>query len=379
VVESVSKGARPARGRLARRWAIAASAAIAAACTAPAQAAPAAYSAAPAQAAPLYAPLNRAGPPITISKAALNSSLKCEPSVLHARVEPVLLNPGTGATAEQNFGTTWEPALTKLGIPWCAYTPPFHTLGDIQVSGEYLVHAIRTMHQLARRRIAIVGHSQGGMSMRWALRFWPDTRRMVDDVIGFSGTNHGTTVGGFGNCASGCPPADWQQGANANFIKALNSYTETFRGISYTEIYTHTDEVVKPADNNADASAALHTGSGKITNVATQDICPGDIYEHLLIGTYDPVAYAIAVDALTHAGPADPARISRSVCSQLVMPGVSPTNPANLLELLAVLPGQLAVAVSGFNLVGAPEVRSEPPLACYVFAGCPSSRHARPR
>jgi hypothetical protein len=201
---------------------------------------------------------------------------------------------------------------------------------------------------------------------------------MVDDVIGFSGTNHGTTVGGLGNCAAGCPPADWQQGANANFIKALNSGAETFKGISYTEIYTHTDEVVKPADNNADASAALHTGGGRITNVATQDICPRDIDEHLLIGTYDPVAYAIAVDALTHPGPAKPARVSRSACSQLVMPGANPTNPANILELLAVLPGQLGVIVPGFNLVGAPEVRSEPPLACYVFAACPRARRRTP-
>ena len=45
-----------------------------------------------------------------------------------------------------------------------------------------------------------------------------------------------------------------------------------------------------------------------ITNIATQAVCPGDAYEHLTIGTIDPVAYALAVDALTHPGPADPAR-----------------------------------------------------------------------
>ena len=78
---------------------------------------------------------------------------------------------------------------------------PMHTLNDIQVAAEYLVHAIRRMHRLSGRRIAVMGHSQGGMSMRWALRFWPDTRPMVDDVIGFAGSNHGTTGGG------GCPTA----------------------------------------------------------------------------------------------------------------------------------------------------------------------------
>jgi hypothetical protein len=180
--------------------------------------------------------------------------------VRNAATEPVLLNPATGVTPEENYSWNWEPALTKLGIPWCAYTAPYHTLGDIQISGEYLVSAIRTMYALAGRRIAIIGHSQGGMSMRWPLRFWPDTRRMVEDVIGFSGTNHGTTVLGRA-CDGGCPPADWQQGYESNLIRALNSHTETFPGISYTEVYTHTDEVVQPATNNQTASATLTAGA----------------------------------------------------------------------------------------------------------------------
>lgn len=183
---------------------------------------------------PPYAPLDQPGVALDVPPAALQASLQCEPGVRNATREPVLLNPATGVTAEQNYSWNWEPALDKLGIPWCVYNAPQHTLGDIQTSGEYLVHEIRTMYAMAGRRIAVMGHSQGGMSMRWALRFWPDTRAMVDDVIGFSGSNHGTTVGG--SCAGGCPPADWQQASTARFIAALNSYAETFPGISYTEI-----------------------------------------------------------------------------------------------------------------------------------------------
>ena len=74
------------------------------------------------------------------------------------------------------------------------------------------MHAIRRIHRISGRRVAVMGHSQGGMSMRWALRFWPDTRAMVDDVIGFAGSNHGTDSGG--GCANGCTPAGWQQGAS---------------------------------------------------------------------------------------------------------------------------------------------------------------------
>lgn len=320
-----------------------------------------------------FAPLDRPGPALDVSSADLAASLQCEPSVRGASVEPVLLSPATGVTAAQNFSWNWEPALDRLGIPWCAYTAPNSTLNDIQASGEYLVYAIRTTYAMAGRRIAVMGHSQGGMSMRWALRFWPDTRAMVDDVIGFSGSNHGTTVLTPSDCAAGCPPADWQQMAGSNFIRALNSGAETFPGISYTEIYTHTDEVVQP-NSGPDASAALHTGGGMITNVAIQDICPADVNEHLAVGTIDPVAYALAVDALTHPGPASVARVPSSVCSQLYMPGVNPANVNTELQVLAGAPGLLSVPLGplAYATTGAPEDYAEPPLACYVYASCPS-------
>ena len=131
---------------------------------------------------------------------------------------------------------------------------------------------------------------------------------------------------------------------------------------------------MQPANNNQNASAALHTGGGQITNIATQDICPLDTNEHNQIGTVDNVAYALAVDALTHPGPADPSRIDpATVCSQPSMPGVNPANANMWLQILQGAPGVIAVA-SPVNLVGAPEVSKEPPLRCYVFASCTRSR-----
>lgn len=324
-----------------------------------------------ASAADQFAPLDRPGPALSVPPDKLDASLHCDADVKDAKVEPVLLNPATGVTVEQNFSWNYERALAMLHIPFCTYDAPQHTLGDIQVSGEYLVHAIRATAALAGRKIAVVGHSQGGMSMRWALRFWPDTRALVDDVIGFSGSNHGTTVGQ-GDCAAGgCPAAVWQQGAGANFIKALNSGAETFPGISYTEIYTHTDEVVQP-NSGANASAALHTGGGQITNVATQDVCPTDTDEHLMVGTVDPTAYALAVDALTHPGPADPRRIGTTSCAMAYQPGVDPANADMYLQILEGAPGLAAVSTPGVNAVGVPELPAEPALACYTSAaGCP--------
>ena len=53
-----------------------------------------------------------------------------------------------------------------------------------------------------------------------------------------------------------------------------------------------------------------------------QDICPTDVSEHLAMGSYDAVGYALAVDAFTHAGPASAARIPTTVCAQPFQPGV---------------------------------------------------------
>jgi hypothetical protein len=318
-----------------------------------------------------YSPVDRPGPALSVPAADLRAALKCSGDFRRTTAEPVLLSPGTSATPDQNFSWNYERAFTAQHRPWCALTMPHHTLGDIQIAGEYLVYGIRTMHAMAHRRVAVLGHSQGGMSMRWALRFWPDTRPLVDDIIGMAPTNHGTNAGG--NCMAGrtkCVPADWQQSSTSLFIAALNSRAETFRGISYTNVFTHTDEEVKPSDNAATASSSLHTGAGRITNVATQDLCPTDTYEHNFMGTVDPVTYGLVMDALNHAGPAVPARVPRTVCTEVYQPGIDPANPQNYLQPVQLAPAIIGILVPDVNLVGAPETPDEPPLRCYVFTRC---------
>jgi hypothetical protein len=305
-----------------------------------------------------YAPVTEPGPALSPAPALLRASLSCSPGVVNASRAPVLLVHGTGSDVKSNWSWTYEPALDKLHIPWCAVQLPDHANGDIQTNGEYVVYAIRTVYARAGRRIAIIGHSQGGMLPRWALRFWPDTRHMVDDMIGFAPTNHGTTVART-TCQQSCSAADWQQRDDSRFIAALNSGQETFPGISYTDVYTHTDEEVQP-NMNDHGSSSLHGGGGRITNVATQEICPRDTYEHLAIGTIDPVAYAIAVDALDHPGPADAKRIDRAVCGAQFQPGVDP----------ATFPQNAAAALADLETSPATDIPAEPPLRCYVTASC---------
>src|SRR6478672_5571078 len=74
--------------------------------------------AAPASAASPYAPLNRPGPELTVSKTSLKASLKCTPGVRHAEREPVLLLPATGFNSAQNFPWNYERAFRARKIPY---------------------------------------------------------------------------------------------------------------------------------------------------------------------------------------------------------------------------------------------------------------------
>jgi triacylglycerol esterase/lipase EstA (alpha/beta hydrolase family) len=295
------------------------------------------------------------GPPLDVPPAALAAALQCHGD-LGTGPTPVLLVPGTTLTAEVNYSWNYEPAFTRAGRSWCAVTVPNHGMSDVQVAGEYLVYALRAMHAQAGRKISVLGYSQGGMSPRWALKWWPDTRAMVDDVVSIDPSNHGT-LDTFALCAAGCAPSFWQQTAGSNFLTALNAGQETYAGISYTEIYSMMDEVVVP-NVGARASSALRTGPGEIRNVAVQSVCPAHVAEHLTMGTVDPVGYALVLDALDHAGPADPARVRKSVCRQLFLPGISPAAAAKHLTRLGLVVGQ--------QIGLYPHVPAEPPLAGYA-------------
>jgi hypothetical protein len=305
-------------------------------------------------------------PALTIPQAKLDATIKCGGGDLAATTRaPVLFVQGTGATADENWSWNYEKAMPTQGIAWCHVDVPMRAQGDLQDNAQYVVSAIRFMHAKAGRKISIIGHSQGGMSPRWALRWYPDTRAMVDDLIGFAPSNHGTTQADMGcRDADGCSPSGWQQNFGSNFITALNTGPETWPGISYTSVYTRLDEIVQPNADAKTGSSSLRTGDGRKSNIATQDICPTDFYEHLSIGTVDPVAYALAIDALGHDGPADAARIDRAVCAQVLMPGINPATATT----------DIAGAVAGYEIGegGAGNVPVEPPLRCYVTASCPA-------
>ena len=79
----------------------------------------------------------------------------------------------------------------------------------------------------------------------------------------------------------------------------------------------------------------MRTGDGARANIATQDICLTNIADHFQAITYDPIPFAIALDALQHKGTASLARLKGQglgLCTKLAAPGVDlVTLPLNFL------------------------------------------------
>jgi triacylglycerol esterase/lipase EstA (alpha/beta hydrolase family) len=295
------------------------------------------------------------GPPLSVPRADLDQSLQCSNDLDRAQREPVLLVPGTTQNPDE-FSWNYVPQLQKEHIPFCTVKLPDHAMSDAQDSAEYVVNALRTMRARSGHKVEVVGHSQGGMVPRWALKFWPDTRGDVDDLIGLAPSNHGTAVADT-LCATGCAPSIWQQKSNSTFLTALNAGAETYPGISYTQVASRTDEIVVP-NSGESASSFLHTGRGRISNVQTQSVCPLGIADHITSGTSDPVAYAAVQDAIDHPGPADPARFAPSTCASPFMPSVDPVSfPGNVAQIANTAGGQFALHKRSFG---------EPPLKPYA-------------
>jgi hypothetical protein len=212
------------------------------------------------------------------------------------------------------------PALVDMGFDVCTVTLPDRSLADIQVSSEYVVWAIRWMAARSGRKIDVVGHSQGAIQPRWALRFWPSLRRLVDDYVGMSGPNHGDVHANTGCSGGSCVPAWWQYRIGSRFLAALNRGDETPGDVSYTTVFSQNDDLVQPFTSPPLAGAS---------NVMIQDLCPGRPVEHL--GTVsDAIAFSAVVDALTHPGPARPSRFfSMARCADTFMPGVTAASAAS--------------------------------------------------
>ena len=294
------------------------------------------------------APARAADPPLRTPASQLAAARSCPSGLASAPHEAVLLVHGTGLNAEESWAWNYSKTLPPLGRPPCTVTLPEKALGDIQVATEYVVYAIRRVSALSGRRIDVITHSQGGMEGRWAMRWWRSARDRVDDLVLLASPNHGITAADLCAASGNCWPAVWQMRTGSDFLTALNAGDETPGTVSYTNVYSLTDELVEPSTTVPLSGAS---------NVAVQSVCPGRVVHHggLLD---DAVAGALVLDALGHPGGADAARVSPATCAEAFMPGVS---AQDAVSGNALLYSRAAQAFSEH-----PGVTSEPAPAPYV-------------
>jgi hypothetical protein len=62
--------------------------------------------------------------------------------------------PGTSLDPGPNYSWNHERAFGALRWPYCTLTLSYHAMGDIQIAGEYVVYALRTVARLAARQVA---------------------------------------------------------------------------------------------------------------------------------------------------------------------------------------------------------------------------------
>lgn len=253
---------------------------------------------------------------------------------------PVLLVHGTGSNAVESWSTSFQPVLLADGSAVCTVDVPGREVGDMQDSADWVAAAIEVVADRYDRRVDVVGHSQGGVLPRLAIRLHPDVADDVDDLVLMAGTQHGTAIAA-PLCAAGCAVAVLQQSIGSKLLTALNSPRELWgEHVSYTTIRSTTDETVFPQDTSKLAGAS---------NIAVQDVCPGRVTSHIGL-LYDTVAYAATLDALRHRGPARVERLSAALCAQATVDGMDPS----------AIPAASAAAFAA--VLAAPPVTEEPPV-----------------
>ncbi|KAB8202298.1 ASST-domain-containing protein [Aspergillus parasiticus] len=254
--------------------------------------------------------------PNSIAENTLRAAVHIPRTFSHKRNKkiPVLLVPGTAVPAAItfyfNFGKL-RRALPESELVWVDL--PRASLDDIQLSAEYVAYALNYVSALTSSKIAVISWSQGALDIQWALKYWPSTWHVVNDFIAISPDFHGTIAT--------CTPSIWQQGWDANFIQALRSKGGDSAYVPTTTIYSSFDKIVRPMSGENASARLLDSRGVGVSNNHLQTICAnnaaGGLYTHEGV-LYNPLAWALTVDAFLHDGPSNITRIdTKKICEQL--------------------------------------------------------------
>src|SRR5438874_6343590 len=169
----------------------------------------------------------------------------CRPSAAHP--DPVVLVPGLSGNSGRDYQAA-APLLANSG--YCVFAFDFSDDGfqsNVDAAAGLSAFVDRVLAATAASKVDMVGHSQGGMTPRYYLKFLGGGAK-VGTLVGISPVNHGTTLFGVGTLLQQTPGADAavsdrcpacsEDVAGSSFMHTLNDGGDTVPGVKYTVIGT---------------------------------------------------------------------------------------------------------------------------------------------
>lgn len=310
--------------------------------------------------------------PYSNTEATLKAAIKMPASFTFGKKMPVIMGPGTGVTGTQTFsGNFMKQLMNSTTMDPVVLDIPDSLLDDIQSNAEFYSYAVNYISAMSNNaNVSVITWSQGSMDMQWAMKYWPSARPVVSDFIPVSPDLKGSTIidftGALGDGVQGVTPipqALSQQKDTSNFVKTLNANGGDSAYVPTTAVFSSADEIVKPQLNNASGSGFFNDARNVgVSNTLVQDACPnqpaGGAFTHEGM-LYNPVAFALAMDAMSNPGPGQLSRLDMpTVCGAALSPGLDAADKqatdATISEAAANI---FTYALSGKSIVGEPGIK----------------------
>lgn len=277
----------------------------------------------------------------------------------------MILFPGTGGTGYTTFAGNFIPLLSD--VDWADpvwVNVPHFLLDDAQVNAEYAAYAINYIASLTGCNVSVIGWSQGNIDTQWAFKYWPSTREVTSDHVAISADYRGTVLANLiGVIGVLNDPSVVQQQAGSEFIKTMRSDGGDSGYVPTTSVFSSFfDEIVEPQSGEGASAYLLDARGVGVTNNEVQVKCAGELggsfytHEGMLA---NPLAFALAKDALTHEGPGETSRLDLDeVCSGYLAPGLG-------LEDFLITENAILIAALALGLY-LPKVLEEPEIMDYA-------------
>ncbi|KAK6219280.1 hypothetical protein LQW54_002268 [Pestalotiopsis sp. IQ-011] len=311
--------------------------------------------------------------PYSLSEEQLRQVIYIPDDFTYGDKPPTIFVPGTGSYGGNTFGSNLRKLLTGADYAdpvWLNI--PGAMLMDAQVNAEYVAYAINYISGISQNsNVSVVSWSQGGLDTQWAFTFWPSTRSVVSDFLPVSPDFHGT-ANAYLLCLNtndtpgllSCVPSVLQQQYDSDYVTTLRAKGGASAYVPTTTFYSSFfDEIVQPQAGTGASAYLLDQRDVGVSNNEVQDVCAGhtgaSFYGHAGV-LYNPLTYALIVDALTHDGPGDASRLESiaDACGSYAAPG---------LDLTDVLETAGLIASAALTILAYPDkLSTEPPLMSYA-------------